>query len=289
MEEKGTKVAERKFITLRNVYFIAALFLFIHLLYYYLSGAGGAMWLAVRMVPVTIILYFLRCWEKGNLYPRLGDTANKIIYTIYILAALGSMIYMWLEFEDILLFRLGDYSNMDILVGAIMFLLIMEISRQIHGVLCGVNIVLIVYSLFGMYSPIDFFWHPGVSLTRILTSSTLEMATGIYGQYAQIALTTIGAFLLIAAVSSSFGGQKSIINVIHSVFGTNTYNVPLVSVFATAMVGTVSGSSAANTSMTGNFSIPLMIKNGIKPIYAAAVETAGSLGGMVLPPMMGHR
>lgn len=277
----------KKLITIENIYFIIALFLFANLLYYYLTGSGGGTRLAVRMVPVTIILYVLRCWRDGKLYPKLSDTVNKVMYIVYISIAFISMVYMWIEFENILLYRLGSYSKADLMIGIMMFILVMEISRKIHTVLFGVNVVLLIYSLTGMYSPIDFFWHPGISLTRIITASTLEMSTGVYGQYAQIALTTIGAFLLIAAISDSFGGQQSIVNVVYSIFGTHTYNVPQIAVVTSAVMGMVSGSGAANTSITGSFSIPLMVRNGIRPSYAAAVETAASNGGLVMPPLMG--
>ena len=39
---------------------------------------------------------------------------------------------------------------------------------------------MVVYTLWGFLSPIDFFWHPGTSFKRIVTSSTVELSTGIY-------------------------------------------------------------------------------------------------------------
>ena len=79
-----------------------------------------------------------------------------------------------------------------------MFLLVMELSRLAHPILFWVNMVLVVYTLYGYLSPLDFFWHPGTTFYRVVTSSTVEMSTGIYGIYGQIALTLIAAFLLLA-------------------------------------------------------------------------------------------
>jgi len=60
-----------------------------------------------------------------------------------------------------------------------------------------------------------------------------------------------------------------------------------VAVFSSALMGTISGSAVANTVSTGSVTIPMMVRNGFKPIFAAAVETAASTGGQIMPPIMG--
>ncbi|MFW5908079.1 MAG: TRAP transporter permease [Desulfosalsimonas sp.] len=276
----------KNLITVRNIYFLVSLFFFGYLLYYYWTGAGGAKLLATRLVPTAIIIYILSTWQKGNLYPRLGDTWNRVLYVVYILISLSTMVYLFFEYENLFLYRAGSYNTLDIFFGTIFFLLVMEISRKLHSVLFWVNAALILYSLFGYLSPIDFFWHPGASFTRIITVSTIEFHTGVFGRYAQMALTLIAAFLLIAAVARSFGAQEAILQTIYSAFGKNKYNVPQVAVLSSASIGSVSGSGAANTAVTGSFTIPLMIRHGIPPVYAGAVETAASMGGLIMPPLM---
>ena len=98
----------------------------------------------------------------------------------------------------------------DFIMGLVVFLLVMELSRVVHPELFWMNAVLVVYTLWGYLSPVDFFWHPGTSFHRVITSSTVELSTGIYGQYAQIALTTIAAFLLLAAAARGFDAQGAI-------------------------------------------------------------------------------
>ncbi len=276
----------RSILTLRNLSFIISVFFFTYLVHYFLTGAGGPLELATRMVPVAIIIFVLNTLQTKNIYPRLGNFWNRVIAIIYIGIALFAMIYFWFEFENIFMYRAGSYNQLDFIVGLLMFLLIMEISRKIHTILFAVNMVLIVYSLFGYLSPVDFFWHPGVSFTRIITSTTLELATGIYGRYAQMALTLVAAFLLLAAVAKAFGAQSAIISYIYGVFGRTKHNIPQVAVLSSASLGAVSGSGAANTAVTGSFTIPLMIKHGIHPVYAGAVETAASMGGLIMPPLM---
>lgn len=273
-------------LTLRNLSFIISIFFFVYLVHYFLTGAGGPLELATRMVPLAVIIFVINTLQTKNIYPRLGNFWNRVIGVIYIGVALFAMIYFWFEFENIFMYRAGSYNQLDFIVGLLMFLLIMEISRKIHTILFAVNMVLIVYSLYGYLSPVDFFWHPGVSFTRIVTSTTLELATGIYGRYAQMALTLVAAFLLLAAVAKAFGAQSAIISYIYGVFGRTKHNIPQVAVLSSASLGAVSGSGAANTAVTGSFTIPLMIKHGIHPVYAGAVETAASMGGLIMPPLM---
>ncbi len=77
----------------------------------------------------------------------------------------------------------------------------MELSRLAHPTLFWINVVMVFYTLWGYLSPLDFFWHPGTTFYRVVTSSTVEFSTGIYGIYGQLALTLIAAFLLLAAVA----------------------------------------------------------------------------------------
>src|SRR5688572_4407856 len=75
---------------------------------------------------------------------------------------------------------------------------------------------MVFYSLYGYLIPrwLDFFYHPGESFYRVVTSSTVEFSTGIYGLYGQLALTLIAAFLLLAGVANGFNAQNSMINVV---------------------------------------------------------------------------
>jgi TRAP transporter 4TM/12TM fusion protein len=168
-----------------------------------------------------------------------------------------------------------------------MFLLVMELSRLAHPVLFWTNIVLIAYTLYGYLSPLDFFWHPGTSFYRVITSSTVELSTGIYGIYGQLALTLIAAFLLLAAAAQGFGAQAAMINVMRRIAGRSRQMVPQTAVMGSLAVGTVSGSGSANAVVVGSITIPLMKRYGVPGAFAAAVETSASMGGLLMPPLMG--
>lgn len=276
----------KRILNARNLLVVTSLYFLVQLLIYFFTGAGGPMRLATRLVPVALILYILKAYKDNELYPRLGTVANRIIATIYVIAALIPLVYLEFEFQNLFMYRSGAYNDMDIFVGTVLFLLVMEISRKAHTVLFAVNLILIVYTLYGAYVPIDFFWHPGASLTRVITSSTVELATGIYGKYAQMGLTLIAAFLLLAAVGDGFGTQRSLLNVVTSLAARRKHTVPQTAVISSLVVGMVSGSGAANTAVTGSVTIPLMKQYGIPAAFAGAVETAASMGGLIMPPLM---
>jgi len=168
-----------------------------------------------------------------------------------------------------------------------MFLLVMELSRLAHPTLFWVNFVLVLYTLFGYFSPLDFFWHPGTSFYRVVTSSTVEMSNGIYGLYGQIALTLIAAFLLLASIANGFGAQRAMILVMQRIAGNSRQMVPQSAVMGSMAIGMVSGSGSANAVVVGTITIPLMKRYGVPGVFAAAVETAASMGGLIMPPMMG--
>jgi TRAP transporter 4TM/12TM fusion protein len=121
----------------------------------------------------------------------------------------------------------------------------------------------------------------------VVTSSTIELSTGIYGIYGQLALTLIAAFLLIAGVANGFDAQRAMIGVMRIIAGRSRQMVPQTAVLGSSAIGMISGSGSANAAVVGTITIPLMMRYGVPGTFAAAVETAASMGGLIMPPMMG--
>ena len=257
------------------------------LLWYFYTGSGGPQELVAHLIPITIALQILFMYREGHLYPWLPPRLNDLIVVIYLAIAAYAFWHFFWEFEEIAIYRQGSYTREDFLCGLLIFLLVMELSRLAHPVLFWINIILVFYTLYGYLSPLDFFWHPGTTFHRVVTSSTVEMSTGIYGIYGQIALTVIAAFLLLAAAAQGFGAQSAMINVMRRLAGRSRQMVPQTAVLGSLAVGTISGSGSANAVVVGSITIPLMKRYGVPGAFAAAVETAASMGGLLMPPMMG--
>jgi TRAP transporter 4TM/12TM fusion protein len=259
----------------------------LYLLGYFLTGLGGAMLLAVTLVPILLLIDMLASLKGGGPYPKLGRRANYVIAGVYIPLCLIVLIYLRMSFNDLIYVRLGSYNTVDLIVGAIALALVMEYGRRKHFVLFCINLFLMFYSIYGQMFP-GLLAHGGVSLRRVITICSVELTTGIFAGLTQLALTLIAAFLLMVGIASGFGCQESLINIIlRRVGGKSVYAVPQTATLSSFAVATISGSGAANAAATGQFTIPLMKRYGIPSVTAAAVETASSMGGQLLPPVMG--
>jgi TRAP transporter 4TM/12TM fusion protein len=274
-------------LTLRNLIFVFAVIQTVWLLWYFWTGAGGPQELVAHVMSIALILQILFMYQDGDLYRFLPRVANNIIVAIYIGICVYAFVHFYREFEDIAIWRQGSYTTQDYIVGLLVFLLVMELSRLAHPVLFWTNVVLVFYTLWGYLSPIDFFWHPGTTFYRVVTSSTVELSTGIYGIYGQLALTLIAAFLLIAGVANGFDAQRAMISVMRIIAGRSRQMVPQTAVLGSSAIGMISGSGSANAAVVGTITIPLMMRYGVPGPFAAAVETAASMGGLLMPPMMG--
>lgn len=276
----------KRYVTLKNLTFAVSLVMFIWLLWYFYTGYGGPSELATYLLPIALIIQMLFMYQDGYLYKRLPAAVNHILLVCYIGICLLAFYHFMTQYYEIAIWRQGSYTRMDFIVGLLMFLLVMELSRLAHPILFWINLVLVFYTLWGYLSPFDFFWHPGTTFYRVVTSSTVELATGIYGLYAQIAVTLVAAFLLLAAVARGFDAQSAMVSVMRQLAGRSRHTIPQTAVLASVSVGMVSGSGSANAAVTGSFTIPLMMRFGVPGAFAAAVETAASMGGLIMPPLM---
>jgi TRAP transporter 4TM/12TM fusion protein len=276
----------RGLFNLKNAIFFFAVIQFVWLVWYFYTGYGGARHLVSLVLPIALTLQVLFMYSDGYLYPRLPRVVNHLVVAFYVGICALAFWHFWWEFEEIAIYRQGSYTQRDFVVGFLMFFLVMELTRLAHPILFWTNVVLVIYTIWGYLSPIDFFWHPGTTFYRVVTSSTVELSTGIYGIYGQLALTLIAAFLLLAGVANGFNAQNAMINVVRLIARSRRV-IPQTAVVGSSAIGLISGSGSANAAVVGTITIPLMVRYGVPPTFAAAVETAASMGGLIDPPMMG--
>jgi TRAP transporter 4TM/12TM fusion protein len=281
-----TATASRSSRVLDWAYYLTAVFFFLCLFIYYWTSEGGPTLLAFALIPVTFILYTLEALRKNEFYPLLPSTANYLIAAAYIAVSIVVAVYMVVEYDAIGTVRAGFWNATDITMGALMVLLIMEYTRKRHLVLFIINVLLILYGVYGWIVP-GMFFHPGLSWERIVTAMTVETSTGIYSNLPQLALTIIGSFVLVLSALRAFGCVESILKFSHRLAVRSAHALPQSAVIGSMAVGTVSGSGAANAITVGSATIPAMIACGMPRTVAGAIETASSLGGQLMPPVMG--
>jgi len=277
----------RTHFSLANAIFVLSLVQFVWLVWFFYTGFGGSLELVSRVMSIALALQVLFMYQQDYLYKWLPPILNHLLVAVYLGICIIAFVYFHYEFERIAIYSQGSFTQNDYIVGLLVFLLVMELSRLAHPVLFWTNALLVAYTLWGYLSPIDFFWHPGTSFKRVVTSSTVEFSTGIYGIYGQLALTLIAAFLLLAGIANGFDAQRAMINVVRLLAGRSRQLIPQTAVVGSSAIGMISGSGSANAAVVGTITIPLMIRYGVPATFAAAVETAASMGGLIMPPMMG--
>jgi TRAP transporter 4TM/12TM fusion protein len=274
----------RKFIV--PAYLIATIVYLIISLHYFTTGLGGTMLLAVTLVPLTYIMWILSSFVEGVLpYPRLGLKLNFVIAGVYIAICVFSIIYLRTQYDALIYDRAGFYNTPDKIVGVMILGLIVEYTRREHGILFYLILFLMFYSVYGWMFP-GILGHPGVSWTRVITSSSVEISLGLFGTYSQIGVGVIAAFFMFLGIAQGFGVQESIIKMFTGIFAKRKTLIPQTAVVTSMAIATCSGSGAANAAITGQYTIPLMKKAGFPALYAGAVEASSSLGGLLMPPVM---
>ena len=182
--------------------------------------------------------------------------------------------------------REGRAIPSDIYMGVIMTILVIETTRRTVGwPLPIVALTAISYAVFGRYLP-GMLKHPGFPISELAPFMYLR-TDGIFGVPLGVSATFIFLFVLFGSVLNVSGAGGFFIDLAMSLTGRSRGGPAKAAVVASALMGSVSGSSVANTVTTGSFTIPLMKKVGYPAHFAGAVEAAASTGGQIMPPVMG--
>ena len=278
--------SKRPRLIVECAYYVIAIGFFLYLFQYFWTSEGGPTLLAMTLVPVTFVLFVLNCLRENDLYPSLPFAANLGVAVVYIGLALYVAYYMHTEYYALGTERIGYWDWTDLSLGVAMTVLVMEYARKRHMPLFVLNILLILYAVYGYFVP-GMFGHGGLSWWRVGTAMSVETATGVFSNLPQIALTVIASFLLVLSVLNGFGAIESLLRATKRVAVRSPHALPQSAVVGSMCVGTISGSGAANAITIGSATIPAMIGAGMPRATAAAIESASSLGGQLMPPVMG--
>ncbi len=250
-------------------------------LYASLSGMIPERLLRAIHLGFVLLLAFL-------LYPATKSMSRREMHWMdVVLGVLGAGVASYIVWNyRALIDRAGDYTTLDIIVGILAILLVLEACRRVVGIpILVIACIFIAYSYLGPYMP-GFLNHRGYSLRRIVTH--LYFTTeGIMGTPISVSSTFIFLFILFGAFLEKTGIGKFFIDLSNAIAGFAAGGPAKVAVLTSALEGTVSGSSVSNTVGSGSFTIPMMKNLGYKPEFAAAVEAAASTGGQIMPPIMG--
>lgn len=250
-------------------------------LYAAFTGRVAATQLRPLHLGFVMMLVFL-------IYPVTKKVRRDRLPVVDILLAalsMGVCLYIALQHVE-LANRINKNTPLDLWVGGILIVLLFECCRRVVGlpIMC-VAAVFLLYAYFGQYMPGDL-QHRGYSVKRIITQLVFT-TEGIMGTPLGASSTFIFLFVLFGAFLERTEVGNFFIDFANALAGHKRGGPAKVAVVASALEGTVSGSSVANTVGSGSFTIPMMKKLGYRKEFAAAVEATASTGGQIMPPIMG--
>ena len=199
-------------------------------------------------------------------------------------------VYVFLEFNNIGM-RAGSPDFAELIVGSFSFLIVLEGARRSIGAPLPIIAMLVLINCYlGPYfldiPGLDIFAHRGYSISRIVDYMFLG-TEGIYGIPLGVVATFVFHFVLFGLFIARTGLSQLFMDLAMALAGWSAGGPAKVAVISSGFMGSISGSSVANTVTTGSFTIPLMKRVGYRPVFAGAVEASASTGGQIMPPIMG--
>lgn len=194
--------------------------------------------------------------------------------------------FWWLTGES-LGERAGAEQPLDILVGVIGLLVVLEAARRTVGWTLPILAVLfLIYARFGPFLPNWLMPHRGYGLDRIVSQTFLH-SQGVFGIALKVMFSYVFLFVVFGALLEATGATQFVIDMAKRLFRGASGGPAKVAVLSSGLMGSLSGSAVANTATTGTFTIPMMKSSGFSSAQAAGLEAAASSGGALVPPVMG--
>ncbi len=226
-----------------------------------------------------------------GLLPAPGGPAGRgrqALDTVLALLALGCGAYYVASIERLTtrMAFVDDPLPGDVAAGVLFLLLLLEATRRHTGpALPALALTFIAYAFAGPWLP-GFLAHGGVTFLRLLDQQMLT-TDGVFGIPTLVSATFIFLFVVFGAVMAAGGLLTFFTDLALAVAGSTRGGAAKVAVISSGLFGTVNGSAIANAVTTGAFTIPLMVRGGYRPPFAAGVEACASMGGQLIPPVMG--
>jgi len=219
----------------------------------------------------------------GNLLTK--SRAGQTFYWVLGLLGFGTGLYNWVFYKDLIM-RSNFLTTPDLIVGGLLMALVFWLARRLMGwplaIIAG---VFLAYCAWGQHLP-GLFGHRGYDWELLIEHFGFG-TEGIYGSPVYVSSAYIFIFVVFAAFLERAGMLDLFNDVALGLVGHWRGGAAQVCTLSSALMGTISGSGVANVVASGQFTIPLMKKSGFRPAFAGGIEATASMGGQILPPVMG--
>ena len=255
--------------------------------HFYASGFGNIREILHRGIHVSFVVglvFIFFSWRKID-----KDNLNyKLPYLDIFLSFLVVIAALYLPFlpPEVLASRVGNPAYVDVMMGSLLIILTLEAARRSIGfTLPLICIFFILFAIFGPYFP-GALKHGGSSWVGFVNHIYITNQ-GIYGIAVGVMAQYVFLFILFGVLATRIGLGQLFIDLAMVIAGKYSGGPAKVAIFSSAFLGTISGSSIANTVTTGSLTIPAMKKVGYPSHFSGAVEATASTGGQITPPILG--
>ena len=196
--------------------------------------------------------------------------------------------YLWSNFTRLQgTAQILGLRQVDTNVGLLIVALTIDATRRAYGwAISAVAIGTLLYAYFGQSMP-GLLQHPGMDLTEIARFSGMNATNGLFSFIFRIGTTWVAIFIMFAGMAKAFGALDYILALGREAEKKLRTGIVQIAVVASMIMGSITGSAAANTATTGSFTIPMMNQQGVREDFSAAIESVASSGGQIMPPVMG--
>ncbi|OYU74287.1 MAG: C4-dicarboxylate ABC transporter permease, partial [Burkholderiales bacterium PBB5] len=256
---------------------VGGLLILLSLFHYYTAGFGLLQEVTHRGVHLAFVLglIFLVFPHRAALLgvqPRHRLSApGGVPWFDWVLAVAiaASVLYIPWIFDD-LAFRVGNPGPLDVAMGSIMIVALLEATRRSMG--WPLPIIAISFMVYAMAGPVfpGLLKHAGASWSQLVNHQYLT-SQGVYGVAVGVVATYVFHFVLFGVMATRIGLGQLFLDIASSIAGRYAGGPAKVSVFGSAMFGMLSGSSVANAVTVGSLTIPAMIRVGYRREFAGAV------------------
>ena len=233
------------------------------------------------LLPMAFLIFPMR--KKGR-FSKIG-----LIDFIWFAATLATLIYFSQVAYARLVTRIPFVTPIyytDYIAAIFLVVAVLEATRRCVGMgMVLVCLAALAYAFFGNRIP-GRFGHTGTTMLRMAEQMSLS-TNGLFGSTVGASASFIFMYILFGEFLDYSGAGQFFIDLAFSVTGKARGGPAKMAVVASCLMGSISGSSTANVTSTGTYTIPLMKKVGYNKTFAGAVEASASTGGQILPPVMG--
>src|SRR5690606_31461890 len=249
----------------------------------YYALFGGPPTLVHRGIHVGAILVL--CFAVQRFRLRETRSTPPWFDWLCIAGSIAIAVYLAVVFDRLTVSG-GRFETIDVVFSVICLVLVLEAARRVTGLILPILAVLfIVYDYYGRSMP-GLFRHRGYDLDRIVTFM-YESTEGIFSTAIGVSSTYIFLFILFGAILQKSGMGQFFNDIALALAGQARGGPAKVAVLASGFLGSTNGWAIANAVTTGAFTIPMMRRVGYQRNFAGAVESAASVGGQIMPPIMG--